>query len=264
MNKLISILSFITLLNIACNTSQKSKDNTDQEKIQETKIKTISKSITENDLKIPKIKTPILGIDVSHFQEDVDWKKVKEVGIHFCYAKATQGSTYKDPKFLENKLNTLKANLFHGAYHFYVAENDPKKQAHNFLSTLKITQKNKTLLPMLDLEQGGIKSKITDIENFQKDILIWLIEVENKLGVKPIIYTNNPFANTYLRNPKFSKYKLWLAEYGVKKPKIPITWKTQGWSIWQRSEKGLVNGIIGNVDHDILNPKHLIEDFILK
>lgn len=262
MKKIILLLSFTALLTVACNKKQKLEVNQNQlEKKQAIDIAT-NKKTDETSLKVTKTDEPILGIDVSHFQGDVNWKKIKEAGIQFCYAKATQGSTYKDPKFTENKVNTIKAALLHGAYHFYVAKDNPKQQAHNFLSTLTNIDKRLMLLPMLDLEQGSIKNKITDIKSFQNDILLWLNEVEKELGVKPIIYTNNPFAKTYLVNEKFSDYKLWLAEYGVKKPKTPITWKSKGWSIWQRSERGKINGATGNVDHDIVNKKHSLEDFL--
>lgn len=209
---------------------------------------------------IKKERVAVLGIDVSHFQGVVDWEKVKKSGIQFCYAKATQGKYFKDPKFKENQLNTKKAGLKHGAYHFYVANDDPKLQATSFLSSIQDINEG-DMLPMLDLEQGGITGKI-DISQFQKDVIIWLNIVEKQLGVKPIIYTNNPFGKTYLDNSIFANYKLWLAEYGVKKPRIPNTWKDNGWAIWQRSEKGKVSGAIGNIDHDILNEKLTIEDIM--
>ena len=42
------------------------------------------------------------GIDVSHFQGNVDWKKMEEQGISFSYIKATEGSSYVDPMFESN------------------------------------------------------------------------------------------------------------------------------------------------------------------
>ncbi|MGB0177891.1 MAG: GH25 family lysozyme, partial [Owenweeksia sp.] len=79
--------------------------------------------------------------------------------------------------------------------------------------------------------------------------------VESKLNVKPIVYTNHPFGNQYLDHPDFANYDLWIAEYEVAEPKIPNAWKDKGWLIWQRSERGEVEGAVGNVDHDLYNPK---------
>ncbi|MGK0380239.1 MAG: lysozyme [Patiriisocius sp.] len=42
-----------------------------------------------------------------------------------------------------------------------------------------------------------------------------------------------------------------MQKYGVKEAKIPTTWKDTGWSIWQRTESGNIEGEIGSVDHDI-------------
>ena len=89
------------------------------------------------------------------------------------------------------------------------------------------------------------------METFQKNVLTWLSAVEEKLGIRPIIYTNHPFGNEYLNNSAFSKYKLWIAAYGVDAPKIPDTWKEQGWTIWQKSQTGKEQGLTGDEDVDI-------------
>ncbi len=203
------------------------------------------------------------GIDVSHYQGDIDWSKVKKSGIDFCYSKATQGTSFKDPKFDKNRENTHKIELLHGAYHFYVSNEDAKKQAEWFLKNLD-GETNIDMLPVLDLEQASIKGTISK-DKLVTDIFLWLHTVEKALGVKPMIYTNNPFANKYLTDPKFAKYYLWLAEYGVKHPKTPHTWKEKGWVIWQRSEKGLVSGVKEkNVDHDISNENYSLNDLTYK
>ena len=201
---------------------------------------------------------PILGIDVSHFQGDVNWVKIKEQNVAFAYAKATQGSSFVDPKFKENQKNTKKAGLKHGSYHFYLTNEDPVKQAEHYLNTIQDLDEGQ-MLPMLDLEQGGIKGTVVK-DKFQRDVLLWLKTVEEKLGVRPIIYTNNPFSNEYLDHPEFSNYHLWLAEYGVKEPRIPKTWQKKGWAIWQRSERGKLDGVHGDVDHDIVNRTYTLKD----
>jgi lysozyme len=195
---------------------------------------------------------PVLGIDVSHFQGDIDWGKIKDANIKFAYSKATQGTHFQDPRFKTNWKNSQDAGLASGAYHFYKIGEDVEEQARSFIKVVGQLVSG-DMLPMLDLEQGSIKSGTkVDVATFQKNVMIWLKMVEDSLGVQPIIYTNNPFANAYLINPKFSKYKLWLAEYGVSKPKTPKTWSATGWTIWQRSARGSIEGEIGNVDHDIL------------
>lgn len=202
---------------------------------------------------VPKnpIDTLILGIDVSHFQGDIDWKKIKDANIQFAYDKATQGNHYKDPEYDKNKTGARSAGLIHGSYHFFTSNQPGLDQAKHFCTV--IDHRESDMPPVLDLEQGSIVNGVT-ILAFQKEVMEWLNEVERQLGVKPIIYTNHPFGDQYLDNPDFSAYELWIAEYGVSSPKIPKQWKEKGWLIWQRSERGSIEGAIGDVDHDLFNP----------
>jgi lysozyme len=191
----------------------------------------------------------VLGIDVSHFQNDVNWEDVKQANIQYMYTKATQGIDDVDPKFVRNKDGAQAAGLFHGAYHFYMAGDDPVKQADLFIKTVKPLN-DKSIPPVLDLEQGGMKEGINTAA-YQKDVLTWLSRVEKALGVRPIIYTDHPFGNQYLNHSDFNQYQLWIAEYGVETPHIPDQWKDKGWIMWQRTERGSIEGTIGNVDHDL-------------
>lgn len=197
------------------------------------------------------LQTPILGIDVSHFQGNVNWHKVRDANIRFVYDKATQGIHFTDPDYVQNKTGAHSVGLLHGSYHFYTTDTGGKAQADHFIGVVDYGVGD--IPPMLDLEQAGIKGDV-DIPTLQKEILIWLNAVENELKVKPIIYTNNPFGNRYLNHPDFKEYELWIAEYGVKTPKIPTVWQDKGWLIWQRTDRAEVEGVIGKVDHDLFNP----------
>ncbi|GMQ29585.1 glycoside hydrolase family 25 protein [Algoriphagus confluentis] len=196
----------------------------------------------------------ILGIDVSHFQGDIDWEKIKEANIRFAYDKATQGVHYLDPDYNQNKVGAHQAGLLHGSYHFFVSNASGVEQAEHFCQAIEYSEKD--MPPVLDLEQGSlVGNEPIDKVQFQKEVLDWLKTVETKLGITPIIYTNHPFGDTYLDDPAFESYPLWIAEYGVSSPKIPKAWATEGWLIWQRSERGSIEGAIGNVDHDLFNPQ---------
>ncbi len=222
---------------------------------QATKVDNTSKASTKGS-PAGSNQAAVLGIDVSHFQGKIDWKKIKEVGIRFVYDKATQGIHYKDPEYSENKQGAHTFGLLHGSYHFYTSDQGGKEQADHFISVVEYSPGD--MPPVLDLEQAGIKGAV-EVEALQKEILVWLSEVENKLEVKPIIYTNRPFGNQYLSHPSFAEYDLWIAEYGVDKPRIPQIWEEKGWLIWQRSDRGKVEGVVGEVDHDLFNPARPFE-----
>lgn len=220
---------------------------------------TITKAEPNAVTEVPKAKAPktILGIDVSHFQGDVNWQEIKDANIIFVYDKATEGATFTDPKYAQNKAGAHQNDLAHGSYHFYTTDSDPIKQAEFFTKT--IDYGNGDMPPVLDLEEGGIKGTV-DTDEFQEEVLKWLNYVEQQLGIKPIIYTNHTFGDKYLTSAEFSKYQLWIAEYGVNSPKVPKIWDDTGWLIWQRSERGSIEGAIGQVDHDLYNPQKSFEE----
>jgi len=242
----------ITVFISACTSQEKPKNTV---KTTPVKVDTVAtKAIKTIEAK------PALGIDVSHFQGEINWEEIKENNISFAYSKATEGHTYVDPKFHENWKNMTTAEISKGAYHFYTTDSDGNNQALHYINTIKEIKKG-DLPPVLDLEQGGLKAEVT-VEEYQKEVINWLSTVEKELGVKPIIYTNNPFANKYLNKPHFANYTLWIAEYGVKEAKTPTAWKDTGWAIWQRTESGSIEGEVGNVDHDIT--KVSLESLLVK
>jgi lysozyme len=184
------------------------------------------------------------GIDVSHYQGSVNWSSVKNAGITFAFAKATDGNTYTDPQFHNNWQAMQTAGILRGAYHFYETNDDPVTQAQNFINAVGSLAAN-DLPPVVDIEifKGayGSASVATNLQT-------WLNTVEKALLRKPIIYTNTNFWNETV-NADFSKYPLWIAEYGVSQPKIPSSWKS--WSFWQSSQSGSVAGVTGSVDTDV-------------
>ena len=98
---------------------------------------------------------------------------------------------------------------------------------------------------MLDVEH---KPKNESVEDFQTDILTWLHIVENKYGVKPIIYTYYKFKDAYLSAPVFDDYPYWIAHYYVDKVEYQGKWK-----FWQHTDVGKLPGINGHVDLNIYN-----------
>ena len=184
------------------------------------------------------------GIDVSHYQGTVNWSSVKNAGITFAFAKATDGNTYTDPQFHTNWQAMQTAGILRGAYHFYETNDDPVTQAQNFIKAVGSLAAN-DLPPVVDIEIfKGAYGSASVAANLQT----WLDTVEKALGRKPMIYTNTNFWNTTI-NADFSKYPLWIAEYGVSQPKIPSSWKS--WTFWQSSQSGSVAGVTGSVDTDV-------------
>jgi lysozyme len=189
----------------------------------------------------------IHGIDVSHYQADIDWEavkamQIKKIKIGFSFIKATEGSDNEDRSFDSNWRDARKAGITRGAYHFFNPYRNGKEQAQNFISTVKL--KPGDLPPVLDIEQSGNISK----ENLQERVGDWLAVVEQHYKVKPIIYTGAVFYSNFLSG-KFDHYPLWVAHYLVKdKPRVK-----RNWAFWQHNEAGHVNGIDAFVDFNVFN-----------
>lgn len=198
------------------------------------------------------------GIDVSYWNSGIDWPKVRATGQRFVFAKATEGDFYADPSFAANWSGAKAAGLLRGAYHFFRANVDGRKQAKKYIDYIKSTKDNGELPPVLDLETQDGQPNARIILRAKE----WLDEVEAAFGRKPIIYSGKFFLQDYFSEagggpPAWAKdYPLWLAQYpntyvDGQQPFLPRGWFS--WTFWQYSEKGLLNGINANVDLNVFN-----------
>lgn len=192
----------------------------------------------------------IPGIDVSDFQDPVDWPALVSQGIKFTFIKATEGKTFKADTFKDKWQKAQSAGLLRGAYHFFRPSKTGSEQANNFLATLSSVGglAAQDFSPVLDIE---VKDGVSSLE-IRKRCLDWLDQVESSTGRKPVIYTGSSFGNDILGSePKFANYPLWVAQYTPSKPWVPARWSKC--AIWQYTQEGRVKGISGNVDLNWFN-----------
>jgi lysozyme len=187
------------------------------------------------------------GIDVSKHQGTIDWKRVSRMRINgiwisFAFIKATEGITRQDQKFKTNWKQSAQNGLLRGAYHFYYPSRDADKQADNFIKMVTLTKGD--LPPVADIEVSNGRSA----EKIREGLNVFINRLEKHYKVKPIIYTNINFYNTYLKG-SFEEYPLWIAGY-FDHDRFYNEFNTP-WVIWQHSEKGKVDGIKGNVDFNV-------------
>ncbi len=190
----------------------------------------------------------IHGIDISHYQGDIDWSLLRTSTIATCpvrfvMIKATEGSSTVDERFHDNFTNALEHGFLRGAYHFYTTKSSPTVQAQFFLETVPLERGD--LAPVLDVEK---KLSHQSTEDFQQDILTWLNIVEQHYHCKPIIYTNYKFKEQYLSADIFDDYPYWIAHYYVDQVEYPGEWK-----FWQYTDVGHLTGIQGYVDLNVYN-----------
>jgi lysozyme len=189
----------------------------------------------------------IHGIDVSRYQQVIDWDNVKQmqvenVKIDFAFIKATEGVNNVDPYFHRNWKKAKDAAMARGAYHFFIATRSGKTQAENFIRKVQLEPGD--LPPVLDVEERyGVPP-----QKLRQRVLDFLATVEEYYKVKPILYTNVDFYQYYLKD-EFDGYPLWVAHYLQKeRPRI-----YRDWAFWQHNESGRVNGIAAFVDFNVFN-----------
>ena len=190
----------------------------------------------------------IHGIDISHYQTNIDWEKVANAmiegnPIRFVIMKSTEGTGKLDETFYENYQSAGDYGFIRGAYHFWSTKSSARDQAYYFLD--KVHLNDGDLPPVLDVEH---KRHDQSTEDFQRDVLTWLHIVEDKYHVKPILYTYHKFKQQYLSAPVFNDYPYWIAHYYVDKVEYKGAWK-----FWQHTDAGKIPGIKGYVDFNIYN-----------
>jgi len=184
---------------------------------------------------------PILGLDVSMWQGEIDWQAVAAAGYRFVIIKASEGLNYVDPCFAANWDGAKQAGLLVSAYHVFWPTLSGEKQAKHFLDTLG---ERKADFPLaVDVERRGASNSGAAVEAF-------LLIVKEADGRNPLVYTAQGVWNAAVGwAPGWHCYPLWVADYDAASPAMPAGW--DDWAIWQYSNKGSVPGIEGHVDLDM-------------
>ena len=165
--------------------------------------------------------TFIHGIDISHWQGNIDFSAVKRSGISIVYIKSSEGRSFIDPDFEINYSNAKANGLNVGFYHYVTARSveSAKEQALFFARVIAGKQPNCKLA--MDFEDFGNLS-ISEINGISKAFLETL---EQKTGVEALIYSN-AYSAKNIFGQELTKYPLWVANYNVNKPSGNGKWNT--------------------------------------
>lgn len=178
------------------------------------------------------------GIDISNLQGNVDMNLIKNDGMSFIIAKATEGNTFVDAYYKQNISNAKVVGLLAGAYHFakFTDISTATNEANFFVANCSSAKPD---FVALDFEQqcSGDMTKAC----------LTFLDIISKVATA-VIYCNPNYINTHL-NSDITKYPLWIANYGVSTPSTPL-WGS--YAIWQYSDSGQISGISGSLDLDIM------------
>lgn len=190
------------------------------------------------------------GVDVSHYQLDIDWKKVKAAGKQFAIMKAQYEakSHRKDEYFEANYKGCGDNGIMRGVYIFIGTESihDPARDAWSLLNHLNGRELEYGI--WLDMESVTLracgKKEITRIANVYAEIF-------EKAGYYVGIYSNLDWTRNVLDMKALDRFDFWMARY----PKSDIGVLKEGLNpggvAWQYSSKGIVPGIKVRCDLDV-------------
>jgi lysozyme len=213
----------------------------------------------------------LFGIDVSSFQGSINWSTVHSQGAQYAWAKATEGTYYKDADFVNNMKNGKAAGVQMGAYHFARPDLDCVSTEANYFWAFAggyVIADGKSIDPMVDFEVfNGSDCQ----PNYTAWFNTWGADVRAKnSGIKnTIIYCSACSGACDLIQYNLSggiQLKAWIADYNGENLYTGNPWSTcdccnawvtgcgtGNWTLWQVSSTGQIGGISGDCDFDAYN-----------
>lgn len=191
------------------------------------------------------------GIDVSSWQGDIDWDKVRESGIEFVIVRAgyrgsVTGAIVKDKYFDANVSGAQSAGLQVGVYFVTQAINEAEA-VEEASAVMEMCAPYKLELPIyLDVEgSGGGRGDQIDTETRTSVCEAFCRTLENA-GQQGGVYACRNWLTNNIDASRLDRFNVWLAEYRS----APLY--NGYYSMWQYTSKGHIDGINGNVDFDIM------------
>ena len=195
-----------------------------------------------------KTDNTLIGVDISRWQKEVDFKKLKENNVEFVILKVgvqskINGKIKLDPNFKTNIENALKENLKVGVYFYSYAKTtkEAKTQANFVIKNIK--DYNIELPIAFDWENwtnyNEFNISFNSLNNIAK---AFNTEIE-KNGYKSLLYSSEYYLNTIWFSEDYNN--IWLANYGK------VTYQGK-YDLWQLCSDGKVEGIDTYVDIDIM------------
>lgn len=188
----------------------------------------------------------IYGIDVSHYQGNIDWETVAKTGINFAFVKAggSEDGIYTESMFEKNYAGAKAAGLNVGAYYFpgskFTSEEAGVADARRFLDIIA----NKTFEMPVALDLEGTKPEDKDGATIAT---IAFCKVMEAAGYYIMIYGGDIFSfKDRLNLDELDEFDKWVARYGSEPQYV------KSYGIWQYSSTDYVDGITENtVDKDV-------------
>ena len=192
-----------------------------------------------------------LGIDVSQYQQEVDWQQVKDAGFEFVFIRVggrygSTGELYQDDLCQQHYAGAKAAGLKIGAYFFSQAINTQEAKEEAVYALAQVADWELDLPLAYDWEHINESTRTADMdaETLTACVLEFCKTVE-ATGLNAMLYTNAYYSDVGLDLEKLQSIPIWLAMYSDE-----MTYPYQI-AAWQYTNQGSVPGITGNVDIDL-------------
>lgn len=187
----------------------------------------------------------VRGIDVSKWQGEIDFDRVKASGYDFVIINAGYGRyiSQKDKYFDQNYDRAKDAGLGVGAYWYSYAVNAAQalEEAKVFLKAIEgRTFDYPVCYDIEDKAQSGLSNTVIG------DMINTFCSYLEKAGYYVSLYSYESFLNNKVPAECRVKYDVWIASYDVSKPSY-----SGAYGMWQYTSKGNVGGVVGSCDCDI-------------
>lgn len=185
----------------------------------------------------------VKGVDVSHYQGDIDWGTLAGQGLSFAFIKATEGSTSVDERFAANLDAARQAGLRTGAYHFFSYDSPGASQAEHFID---IVPKFPDMLPpVIDVEfYGDYNRHPADAERVLPELRDMVERLLAYYGRPPILYATGKSYQLYIKD-RFDDCGLWIRNvFGV---------PDEDWLFWQYTDRARLKGYVGETAYIDMN-----------
>lgn len=190
-----------------------------------------------------------LGIDVSKWNQEIDWEAVKEAGIEFAiircgYRGASTGALVIDPRYEENIEGAIEAGIPVGVY-FFTQARDEVEAVEEASMVIRLIEDYDVDYPVfLDSESAGGRGRADGLDSDERTRAHRaFLQTIQAAGYETGIYASRNWLKDRLDMTRLSDYRIWLAEYAD----VP-TYDEYYYHMWQYTSKGTVNGISTNVD----------------
>lgn len=190
------------------------------------------------------------GIDVSEWQGNIDWMRVKNSGISFAmircgFREYVGGLIHEDAKFRENMEGAINAGLIVGVYFYGGARNNEEALEEAEFTYNLIKDYTLTYPVAYDIE-AFTEGRLTGAnKSIVSDSVVTYTETLASYGYQTMVYSYKTAFTDILDTGKFDGMLIWLAHFAES------TDYHGNYNMWQYSEEGRVDGILTAVDLNI-------------